>query len=112
MPLESSFERKAPMAKLAWPAPATMIALFAAAQIVAWTLAPALTHSAPPLDVVAGYMWGREWVLATYEHPALPSWLLEASRLLTGSVGWPAYVVSQLSASRQPKFSSTCSVVT
>ncbi len=63
---------------------------------MAWTLAPALTHSAPPLDVVEGYMWGREWVIATYKHPALPSWALEASRLATGAVGWPAYVVSQL----------------
>jgi 4-amino-4-deoxy-L-arabinose transferase-like glycosyltransferase len=79
-----------------WPAPATLVALFAAGQIVAWALAPALTHSAPPLDVVEGYMWGREWVIATYKHPALPSWVLEASRLLTGAVGWPAYLVSQL----------------
>jgi hypothetical protein len=27
---------------------------------------------------------------------ALPSWVLEASRLVTGSIGWPAYLVSQL----------------
>ena len=80
-----------------WPEPATLVALFAAAQIVTWTLAPALTHSAPPIDVVEGYMWGREWVIATYKHPALPSWFLEASRVLTGgTIGWPAYLVSQL----------------
>ena len=41
-------------------------------------------------------MWGREWVIATYKHPALPSWALEASRLATGAIGWPAYIVSQL----------------
>ena len=41
-------------------------------------------------------MWGREWVIATYKHPALPSWVLEATRILTGAVGWPAYLVSQL----------------
>jgi 4-amino-4-deoxy-L-arabinose transferase-like glycosyltransferase len=68
----------------------------AAGQIVFWTLAPALTHSAPPLDVVESYMWGREWLIATYKHPALPGWVLEASRLLTGAVGWPAYLASQL----------------
>ena len=50
----------------------------------------------PPLDVVEGYMWGREWVIATYKHPALPSWVLEATRIVTGAVGWPAYLVSQL----------------
>jgi 4-amino-4-deoxy-L-arabinose transferase-like glycosyltransferase len=41
-------------------------------------------------------MWGREWVVATYKHPALPSWVLEASRVATGAVGWPAYFASQL----------------
>ena len=76
--------------------PAALVSLLIVGQIVAWTLAPALTHSAPPLDVVEGYMWGREWVIATYKHPALPSWALEASRLATGAVGWPAYFVSQL----------------
>lgn len=75
--------------------PTTLIALFVTLQIAAWTLAPALTHTSPPLDVVEGYLWGREWVLATYKHPAMPSWFLEASRLATGSVGWPAYLVSQ-----------------
>jgi len=79
-----------------WPAPASLVALFALAQIVLWTLAPSLTHSAPPIDVVEGYMWGREWVIATYKHPALPSWCLEVSRLLTGTTGWPAYLTSQL----------------
>jgi len=76
--------------------PTALVALLVAGQVVAWTLVPVLTHHAPPLDVVESYMWGREWVIATYKHPALPSWALEASRLLTGAVGWPAYLVSQL----------------
>ena len=79
-----------------WSNPGALVVLFAGMQVVAWTLAPALTYSAPPLDVVEGYMWGREWVIATYKHPALPSWFLEASRVVTGSVGWPAYLLSQL----------------
>ena len=83
-------------AERAWPAPPYLIVLFAAAQIVLWTLAPALTYRAPPIDVVEGYMWGREWVIATYKHPALPSWFLEGCRLLTGTTGWPAYLTSQL----------------
>jgi 4-amino-4-deoxy-L-arabinose transferase-like glycosyltransferase len=76
--------------------PAALIGLLIAGQLIAWTLAPALTHVVPPLDVVEGYMWGREWLIATYKHPALPSWALEASRVLTGTIGWPAYFVSQL----------------
>jgi 4-amino-4-deoxy-L-arabinose transferase-like glycosyltransferase len=77
------------------PNPGVFVALLAGAQVIAWTLAPVLTHSSPPLDVVEGYMWGREWVLATYKHPALPSWALEASRLVSGAIGWPAYLLSQ-----------------
>jgi 4-amino-4-deoxy-L-arabinose transferase-like glycosyltransferase len=76
--------------------PTALVALLVVGQIVLWTLAPTLTHRSPPLDVVEGYMWGREWVIATYKHPALPSWVLEASRVLTGAVGWPAYLASQL----------------
>jgi hypothetical protein len=76
--------------------PAFLLGLLVAGQITAWSVAPVLVHTAPPLDVVEGYLWGREWVIATYKHPALPSWVLETSRLVTGAVGWPAYVVSQL----------------
>lgn len=66
------------------------------AQIAFWTLAPALSHSAPPLDVVEMYVWGREWVVATFKHPNLPGLVLEPLRLLTGQVGWPAYLASQI----------------
>jgi 4-amino-4-deoxy-L-arabinose transferase-like glycosyltransferase len=76
--------------------PAAAIGLLAGGQIIAWTLAPSLTHIVPPLDIVEGYMWGREWVIATYKHPALPSWILETTRTLLDATGWPAYLVSQL----------------
>ncbi|MBY0564807.1 MAG: glycosyltransferase family 39 protein [Hyphomonadaceae bacterium] len=73
-------------------------ALFALAllQMLFWTLAPALSHSAPPLDVVEMYAWGREGVVATFKHPNLPGLVLEPTRWLTGEAGWPAYLVSQL----------------
>lgn len=66
-----------------------------AAQVAFWTLAPALSHSAPPLDVVEMYAWGREHVVATFKHPNLPGLVLEPTRWLFGA-GWPAYLVSQL----------------
>ena len=66
------------------------------AQLVFWSLAPILSHHAPPHDVLEGYMWGREWLLGTHKHPPLPGWMLEAARLLTGSVTWPAYVLPQI----------------
>lgn len=83
-------------ARYALENPSALVALLAAWQVVAWTLAPSVSHTAPPVDVIESYMWGREWVLATYKHPAMPAWALEASRLVTGAVGWPAYLVSQL----------------
>jgi|CXWL01.1.fsa_nt_gi 4-amino-4-deoxy-L-arabinose transferase-like glycosyltransferase len=66
------------------------------AQVAFWTLAPAFSHTAPPLDVVEMYAWGREGVVATFKHPNLPGLVLEASRQLTGIAGWPAYLISQL----------------
>jgi 4-amino-4-deoxy-L-arabinose transferase-like glycosyltransferase len=78
------------------PEPETLIALLVLGQLVLWTLAPAISHISPPLDVIESYMWGREWVVATYKHPSMPGWVLEASYLLTGAYGWPAYIVSQL----------------
>ncbi|HUS96229.1 MAG TPA: hypothetical protein VMX97_05780, partial [Hyphomicrobiaceae bacterium] len=57
--------------------PEYLVAAACAIQIIIWTLVPALSNHAPPIDVVEGYMWGREWVIGTYKHPALPSWVLE-----------------------------------
>lgn len=67
-----------------------------AAQIAFWSLAPALSHSAPPLDVTDQYATGREWVVAIFKHPNFPGLVQEAVRVLTGIAGWPTYVVSQI----------------
>jgi hypothetical protein len=81
--------------------PGALVTAAAALQVVVWTITPAIINSAPALDVIEGYMWGREWVLPTYKHPAMPSWVLEASRLLSGgAIGWPAYLASQLFIAR------------
>ena len=64
---------------------------------ILWTVIPALVHSAPPLDVVESAMWGREWVVGTYKHPAMPAWFVEAGRYLHGgTIGWPAYLAPQI----------------
>ena len=76
--------------------PGAAFTWFVGIQIFLWTLVPNLVHSAPPLDVVEMYIWGREWVVATYKHPNLPGYLLETSRVITGGAYWPAYLVSQL----------------
>jgi hypothetical protein len=73
-----------------------LVALIAA-QTVFWSLAPTLSHSAPPLDVVEMYAWGREGVVATFKHPNLPGLVLEGVRRATGITAWQAaFVVSQI----------------
>lgn len=67
-----------------------------AAQFAFWSLAPLLSHSAPPLDVVDEYATGREGVVAIFKHPNLPGLVLEGVRQLTTFAGWPAYFVSQI----------------
>ena len=76
--------------------PSVAVCLLCAAQIVLWTLAPTVANDALPLDVVENGAWGPEWLLSSYKSPALSTWFLEFSRLATGSLGWPAYLVSQL----------------
>ncbi len=76
--------------------PRLTLILFCLLQIALWTLAPSLTSWAPARDTIESYLWGHEWVAGTYKHPNLPGWALEASRVVTGAVGWPAYLTSQL----------------
>ncbi|MGH6951266.1 MAG: glycosyltransferase family 39 protein, partial [Vitreimonas sp.] len=77
--------------------PERALLLLLTAQIVFWSLAPMLSHTAAPLDVVEMQAHGREGVIATFKHPNGPGLVLEAVRFLTGGqTGWPAFVVSQL----------------
>ena len=75
--------------------PGRALAILCATQAAVWTLAPALTHSAPPLDVVEMLVWGREGVVATFKHPNLPGLLLEAVRHISFGAFWPVYLVAQ-----------------
>ena len=76
--------------------PLAFLSILCAAQILLWTLAPTLTSDAPPLDVVENTAWGTEWIISSYKNPSLSYFLLELARLLTGAIGWPAYILSQL----------------
>ena len=76
--------------------PQAQVARFILASAFAWTLTPALVHLAPPIDVVESAMWGPEWVIGTYKHPAMPAWVIEIGRRATGTLGWPVYLASQL----------------
>ena len=71
------------------------VGVLCVAQLALWTLAPALTHSAPPLDVVEMLTWGRAGVVATYKHPNLPGLVLETVRRMSFGELWPVYIVPQ-----------------
>ena len=71
------------------------VGVLCVAQLALWTLAPALTHSAPPLDVVEMLAWGRAGVVATYKHPNLPGLVLETVRRMSFGELWPVYIVPQ-----------------
>jgi 4-amino-4-deoxy-L-arabinose transferase-like glycosyltransferase len=79
-----------------WTAPGYLVAALCLTQIVFWTAVPTITYKALPMDVVEIYAWGPHWMIGSYKHPALTSWVLELSRLLTGTTGWPAYLISQI----------------
>ena len=87
----------AALVRFAAEQPGFAVGLFIALHVLLWTAVPVLVHEGPPLDTVEAYAIGRAWVIGTYKHPALPSWLLELTRLATGSIGWPAYLLSSLS---------------
>ena len=75
--------------------PGQVVFALCAAQALFWTLAPALSHSALPLDTVEMLVWGREGVVATYKHPNLPGLLLEAVRHASFGMMWTAYAAAQ-----------------
>ena len=52
-----------------------------------WTLSAYLTHTAPPLDIVEGLIWGNEWLWGTDKHPPLPAWLIEVFWQIGGIAG-------------------------
>ncbi len=66
------------------------------AQLLFWTLAPASTHIAPPLDLVEMLVWGQENIATTYKHPNLPGLLANLVYRISGNQYWPAYTLSQI----------------
>jgi 4-amino-4-deoxy-L-arabinose transferase-like glycosyltransferase len=77
--------------------PRSAIYALIAAQLLFWGILPALASSSPPLDVVEGLVWGREWLLGTHKHPTLPAWLIEISLFITGGPILGPHLLSQAS---------------
>ncbi|EEE43160.1 glycosyltransferase family 39 protein [Roseibium alexandrii] len=62
-----------------------------------YALLPSLSFPNPPLDVVEGFAWGREFQLGYTKHPPMQAWLLELSYHLTGGYAYGAYWLSAIS---------------
>lgn len=73
-----------------------MVIAIAVAQIVLWTLIPALSFHNVPLDVAENIAWGQEWQLGYYKHPPLQAWLTNLAFRGSGGAVWPIYLFSQL----------------
>lgn len=75
---------------------ATNTVIYIGCLLTFWALAPSFLFANPPLDVVEGYVWGRELALGYTKHPPLQAWLLELSNRLTGGHLFGAYFLSQV----------------
>ncbi len=76
--------------------PSKLIGALIAFQCFILVIVPYSFSWAPPLDVVEGLVWAPHWLIGTYKHPPLPSWLIEISVLLTQNMILGPYIVGQL----------------
>lgn len=72
-------------------------ALFCLMHLIFWLLAPTLLYHNPPTDSLEGIAWGNLWLWGYEKHPFLAPWLTAWATNMTGVVGWPIYLLSQLS---------------
>ena len=77
--------------------PGRLILLLAGVQILSLVGFPFAFSSAPPLDVVEGLVWAPHWLIGTYKHPPLPSWIIEIFVTLTRDVILGPYLAAQIS---------------
>lgn len=74
------------------------VLLLLAGMALLWTLACALSHSAPDLDGMEELVWATSFEWGYAKHPPLPSWLLYAITHLTGRPIWLTFLAGQLTA--------------
>ncbi len=78
--------------------PIVWFVIFCSLHLLIWTLLPTLLYGNPPKDLVEGIAWGNLWLWGYEKHPFLAPWLTAlATDLAGGRVGWPVYLLGQLS---------------
>ncbi len=71
--------------------------LFFLLHFVVWVFMPAIMRCNLPFDSAEGIAWGHVWALGYDKHPLLAPWLTAGITDLFGVVGWPVYLISQIS---------------
>lgn len=71
--------------------------LFLLGHLFIWLLLPTLIYQNPPTDSLEGIAWGQLWLWGYEKHPFLAPWLSAGATHVLGAVGWPIYLLSQLS---------------
>lgn len=72
--------------------------IFSITHLLFWTLGPTFCRSNAPFDSVEGIAWGNQLQWGYDKHPFLAPWLTAfATNLAGGVVGWPIYLLSQIS---------------
>lgn len=71
-------------------------ALLCTAQVLFWTIFPAISRPNLPFDTVEGIAWGQQWALGYDKHPPLAAWLCQTFTALFNVAGWPVYLFGQL----------------
>jgi len=62
-----------------------------------WFLLPTLFQPNANLDVVEGFIWGKEFQLGYDKHPLLAPWLTYLVTQLSPASEWPVFLLSQVS---------------
>ena len=70
---------------------------FCSFHFLLWFLVPSLVRQNLRVDSLEALTWGHMWQLGYNKHPPLSAWLTTAFTNFFGTVGWPVYLLSQIS---------------
>jgi len=76
---------------LPWP-----LAVFCLAQLLIWIIMPLMFTRSMHASTSELVMWGRDFYITNYKHPALVSWVMDGAFGLFGVHLWVLYLVGQI----------------
>lgn len=70
---------------------------FCSFHFLLWFIIPSLVRRNLRVDSLEALTWGRMWQMGYNKHPPFSAWLTTAFTDFFGTVGWPVYLLSQIS---------------